>query len=56
MDIKLKARLSAYSNIELSSDICDRVDTITNDQIDLLFDETSAPKRVSEDAIASLFD
>lgn len=55
MDIKLQAKLSAYSKIELP--VCPGSDTesITKEQIDSLFDDNTQPKRVPNEAIDSLF-
>lgn len=63
MDIKLNARLSAYTRVDTVKHECD-TERVTYDQIDTLFeseqnsseaDSTSLDGRVSKSAIDSLF-
>ena len=55
MDIQLKARLSAYSNIKIENCTSQSVTDITKEQIDSLFDDTTLPRPVSKEDIDSLF-
>ena len=55
MNIKLNARLSAYSKVDsIQSGECS-VDTITNEQIDELFEDLDNPQSVKKDEIDTLF-
>ena len=66
MDIKLNARLSAYSKLDVVSSSTPDFDIVTHEQIDSLFESVSSERepieennsstnRVSRSAIDSLF-
>ena len=54
MDIKLRARLSAYSKVSTTCEECD-ADIVTNEQIDELFDPSIDYTSVTKTQIDELF-
>ena len=54
MDIKLKARLSAYSKVDSVTSDCEH-ESVTEEQIDDLFKDTDTPVSVTKSEIDSLF-
>ena len=55
MDIKLNARLSAYSKVQAVSDSCEH-EYVSKEQIDELFKETDLPTSVTKSEIDELFE
>ena len=54
MDIKLKARLSAYSKVDSINHECS-IDSVTEPQIDELFKDMDMPQSVTKSEIDNLF-
>lgn len=54
MDIKLRARLSAYSKVDALHKDCEG-DVITHEEIDTLFEDLGKPQAVTNKEIDKLF-